>query len=224
MPPPSCWQVSAALCIDGSSYAFRHPASRAHWPFFALKTAGRWFPATPRAHSTCVRMWPSPLCGGSQEAMRPKKTILCVDDNEQAVSVRKFMLETRGYRVLALLVPEEALERFRQGGIDLVVCDLNMPRMDGNDLARRMKEIAPEVPIMLMSGSVKAFDRASHADCFLPKGACSPLELLDRVRMMLARKRGPKKGSLATGRSFVETDSFHAPERPGALPPSAFAP
>ena len=32
--------------------------------------------------------------------MRPKKTILCVDDNEQALSVRKFMLETRGYRVL----------------------------------------------------------------------------------------------------------------------------
>ena len=87
--------------------------------------------------------------------MRPKKTILCVDDNEQALSVRKFMLETRGYRVLASLVPEEAIEVFRQGGIDLVLSDLTMPRMDGNELARRMKEMTPEVPILLISGCVK---------------------------------------------------------------------
>jgi len=129
--------------------------------------------------------------------MRPKKVILCVDDNEQALSVRKFLLETRGYRVLASLVPEEALERFHQGGIDMVLSDLNMPRMDGNELARRMKEVAPEVPILLISGCVKAFDRATCADYFLPKGACSPLDMLDRVRMMLARKRGPKKAAFA---------------------------
>jgi len=133
--------------------------------------------------------------------MRPKKVILCVDDNEQALSIRKFLLETRGYRVLVSLVPEEALERFRQGGIDLVLSDLNMPRMDGNELARRMKEIAPEVPILLMSGCVKAFDRATCADYFLPKGACSPLDVLDRVRMMLARKRGPKKAVFASGQN-----------------------
>jgi CheY-like chemotaxis protein len=35
--------------------------------------------------------------------MRPKKTILCVDDNEQSLSIRKIMLETRGYRVLSAL-------------------------------------------------------------------------------------------------------------------------
>jgi two-component system response regulator CpxR len=45
------------------------------------------------------------------------------------------------------------LRVFRQGGIDLVLSDLTMPHMDGNELARRMKEIAPEVPILLMSGS-----------------------------------------------------------------------
>jgi CheY-like chemotaxis protein len=151
--------------------------------------------------------------------MRPKKTILCVDDNEQALSVRKFMLETRGYRVLAFLVPEEALESFQQGGIDLVVSDLHMPRMDGNELVRRMKEINPEVPAMLISGSVKAFDRATHADCFLPKGSCSPLEMLDRVRMMLARKRGPKKSTLA-GRTAIQGEQF---EQAGGQGMPAFA-
>jgi two-component system, OmpR family, response regulator CpxR len=140
--------------------------------------------------------------------MRPKKTILCVDDNEQALSVRKFMLETRGYRILASLVPEEAIEVFRQGGIDLVLSDLTMPQMDGNELARRMKEITPDVPILLVSGSVKAYERATCGDCFLPKWACSPLDVLERVRMMLARKRGPKKGSFVGPRAANQPGQF----------------
>jgi two-component system response regulator CpxR len=125
--------------------------------------------------------------------MRPKKTILCVDDNEQALSVRKFLLETRGYRVVAAYSGEEALEKFREGGVDLVLGDLVMPLMDGNEMVRRMKEIAPEVPMILISGSVKTFERANRADAFLPKGASTPVEMLERIRVMIARKRGPKK-------------------------------
>lgn len=125
--------------------------------------------------------------------MRPKKTILCVDDNEQSLSVRKFLLETRGYRVLSASSAHDALEIFRSGGIDLVVSDLLMPQMDGNEMVRRMKSLSPEVPMMLVSGTVKAFERANAADAFLPKGACSPVEMLERIRVMIARKRGPKK-------------------------------
>lgn len=125
--------------------------------------------------------------------MRPKKTILCVDDNEQALSVRKFMLETRGYRVLTALTGSQALDLFEQGGVDLVLSDLIMPQMDGNELVHRMKAMHPDVPMILMSGSVKGYERASHADAFLPKGACSPVEVLERIRVMVARKRGPKK-------------------------------
>jgi two-component system response regulator CpxR len=169
-----------------------------------------------RARSACARTAaPRNHAGAVRKTMRPKKIILCVDDNEQALSVRKFMLETRGYRVLATLVPDEALEVFRQGGIDLVLSDLTMPRMDGNELARRMKEIAPEVPILLVSGSVKAYERAACGDCFLPKGACSPLDVLDRVRMMLARKRGPKKGHFASIRNPGQGQDFDQPRSQG---------
>src|SRR5580698_3235303 len=125
--------------------------------------------------------------------MRPKKTILCVDDNEQALAVRKFLLETRGYRVVTSSSAHDALDLFRNGGIDLVLSDLLMPQMDGNEMVRRMKDISPEVPMMLVSGTVKAFERANRADAFLPKGACTPVEMLERIRMMIARKRGPKK-------------------------------
>jgi len=131
--------------------------------------------------------------------MRPKKTILCVDDNEQVLSVRAFLLQTRGYRVLAIASPQEALESIANsvpGAFDLLLCDLLMPGMDGNELVRRAKELQPALPAMIVSGTVTTYDRAGRADVFLPKGASSPAELLERVRVLVARKRGPKKAIL----------------------------
>ncbi len=128
--------------------------------------------------------------------MRPKKVILCVDDNEQVLSVRTFLLETRGYRVLSVSTSEEALDHLRAavpGTIDLLLCDLLMPQMDGNELVRRAKQLHPGLPAMIVSGTVNAADRALHADVFLPKGACSPAEMIERIRVLVARKRGPKK-------------------------------
>jgi CheY-like chemotaxis protein len=128
--------------------------------------------------------------------MRPKKTILCVDDNEQILSVRTFLLETRGYRVISVNSAQQALEIVQQsipGALDLLLCDLLMPQMDGNELVRRAKQIHPCLPAMIVSGTVTAFDRACCADVFLPKGACSAAEMIERIRVLVARKRGPKK-------------------------------
>ncbi len=129
--------------------------------------------------------------------MRPKKVILLVDGNEQALSVRKFMLETRGYRVVEAGSATDALERFSGGGIDLVLSDLLLPGMDGNEMVRRGKADSPETPALLVSATVKEFERAAAADAFLPKGAATPNELMDRVRTLLVRKRGPKRAHSA---------------------------
>jgi len=129
--------------------------------------------------------------------MRPKKSILCVDDNEQILSVRKFFLETRGcYRVLTAADAHQALDLLRStapGALDLLLCDLLMPQMDGNELVRRAKQLHPGLPTMIVSGTVTSFDRACAADVFLPKGASSPSEMLERIRVLVARKRGPRK-------------------------------
>ncbi len=130
--------------------------------------------------------------------MRPKKTILCVDDNEQILSVRTFLLETRGYRVISVATAQQALELVEQslpGSVDLLLCDLLMPQMDGNELVRRAKQLHPGLPAMIVSGTVNTFDRAVHADVFLPKGAASPAEMIERIRVLVARKRGPKKAA-----------------------------
>ncbi len=142
--------------------------------------------------------------------MRPKKVILCVDDNEQILACRTFLLETKGYRVVALTSAEAALEHLDtcvSGSVDLLLCDLIMPGMDGAELVRRARSLRPGLPTLLVSGTVTAFERGSAADSFLPKGASSPAELLERVRVLVARKRGPKKqvASLPCGYDAVHS-------------------
>jgi two-component system response regulator CpxR len=143
--------------------------------------------------------------------MRPKKTILCVDDNEQVLSVRTFLLETRGYRIVAVNTAQEALEvleRSLPGTLDLILCDLLMPQMDGNELVRRAKQLHPGLPAMIVSGTVNAFDRALNADVFLPKGASSPAEMIERIRVLVARKRGPKKAIPPAPTQPADVSSF----------------
>jgi len=127
--------------------------------------------------------------------MKPKRTILCVDENEQALSIRKIMLETRGYRVLACTSGQEALEQFRRGGVDLVLTDLLKSGLDGNKLIEEVKSLSPQTPAILLSGKSKIYDRETQADVFLAKGMCAPAELLERIRVLLIRKRGPRRAA-----------------------------
>jgi len=127
--------------------------------------------------------------------MKPKRTILCVDDNEQSLSIRKVMLETRGYKVVVSNNGEEALEIFKCGGVDLVLTDLVMPGLDGTELVAKIKALSPQTPAILFSGKIKVYEKDTLADVFLPKGMYAPAELLERIRLLLVRKRGPKRAT-----------------------------
>jgi len=126
--------------------------------------------------------------------MKPKKTILCADGNEQSLSIRKVMLETRGYRVLSYSSTDKALQRFKEGGIDLVLVDLIMPGFDGSGFIEQIKSLSPGTPAILLSSKVRSYDHQTPADVSLSKGMYGPAELLDRIRLLLVRKRGPKRG------------------------------
>ena len=143
------------------------------------------------------------LSAAPREPMKVKKTILCVDDNEQSLSIRKVMLETRGYRVVACNNGQDALAAFRQGGIDLVLSDLIMPGLDGTELIERIKNEAPCLPAILFSGKIKVYEKDTRADVFLPKGMYAPAELLERIRVLLVRKRGPKRSVHPEGSGVV---------------------
>jgi CheY-like chemotaxis protein len=141
----------------------------------------------------------------SGRKMKPKRTILCVDDNEQSLSIRKILLETRGYRVVSCTSAQEALSVFKKGGVDLVMTDLLMPEMDGGRLIEEIKSLSPQTPAVLISGKVKLYDRDTQADVFLPKGLYAPAELLERVRLLLIRKRGPKRPQPPKNRTAAQT-------------------
>ena len=128
--------------------------------------------------------------------MRPKKIILCVDDNEQELSVLKFMLATNGYRVLSALTGQEAIGIFAEVQVDLVLTDYAMPQMNGNQLVDRLKQIAPHIPMILLGDPQRMGGEMHVADALLAKKNCSAHELLERIKVMSVRKRGPRKGAL----------------------------
>lgn len=127
--------------------------------------------------------------------MRPKKVILCVDDNEQELSVLKFMLTTNGYKVLSATTGQEAISAFSANQVDLVLADFNMQPMKGDQLVHRLKAIAAHVPMVLMGDPQMTGSEIHVADAMLAKKNCSPQDLLERIKQMSARKRGPRKGT-----------------------------
>ncbi len=127
--------------------------------------------------------------------MRPKKVILCVDDNEQELSVLSYILTINGYRVLAATSAKEAIPLFAENTVDLVLADCAMPHMDGAQLVGRLKQIAHHIPMILLGDAQKMGSDLHAADAMLAKRNCAPQDLLERVKTMSARKRGPRKGS-----------------------------
>jgi CheY-like chemotaxis protein len=71
-----------------------------------------------------------------------------------------------------------------------------MPQMNGNQLVDRLKQLAPHIPMILLGDPQKMGSDLHAADVLLAKKNCSAQELLERIKVMSARKRGPRKGSV----------------------------
>jgi len=80
-----------------------------------------------------------------------KKRILLVDDEEGIQLLYREEFEEDGFEVTTAFNGEEALEQFSQEPPDLVILDINMPGMNGIEVLRRMKEINPNLPVILSS-------------------------------------------------------------------------
>ncbi len=135
--------------------------------------------------------------------MRPRKLILCVDGNERALAVRRFLLETRGFRAVTATSLHEAVAVLGAQQVDLVVAELRLPQFDGNHVIGQLKQLMPELPMLLTSESVRAGERTHQADAFLGKGNSSAAELMERIRVMSARKRGPRKATTVVARQMA---------------------
>ena len=82
-------------------------------------------------------------------------TILLVDDEELLRAGVQEMLEMSGYTVITATNGHEAMACLKQNAIDLVITDLVMPKMDGVDFVEQLRQIWPDVPVIVVSGSTR---------------------------------------------------------------------
>ena len=117
-------------------------------------------------------------------------TVLVVEDEEEVRSLTRDVLEMHGYAVLEALDPDDALRLggSHPGPIDLLITDVVMPRMNGPELARRLRAGRPTLRVLCMSGYPESTDRpAGEAtwNAWLQK-PFNPDGLIAKVRECLA--------------------------------------
>ena len=118
-------------------------------------------------------------------------TVLMVEDEVELVRVLRDYLERAGFRVQTASTGPEAVSQFQHSTPDIVLLDLNLPGMDGLDVARAMRRTT-SVPIIMVTARVDEADRLVGlelgADDYVVK-PFSPRELVARIRAVLRRAR-----------------------------------
>jgi len=117
-----------------------------------------------------------------------KFIILCVDDEQNSLALRKLVLEKSGYEVVTAASVNEALARFSPDEFDLVLSDILMPGRPGTDLAREIKTTYPDFPVVLLSGVNELPTEASYADAFISKVE-GPIRMCEKIAAVLGGHR-----------------------------------
>ena len=116
-------------------------------------------------------------------------TLLWIDDFQLGLEMYRSMFERLGYRVLTADSGEAGLRIAACHPIDLVVTDYEMPGMSGETVALALKELNPEIPVVLFSGSTTVPDRLRHLVAACCDKAGSREELLAAIHFLLQNKR-----------------------------------
>jgi DNA-binding response OmpR family regulator len=116
--------------------------------------------------------------------------ILAIDDNPQALKMLRLCLEKQDYEVIAAHSGSEGLREFQDNHPDLVILDIMMPDMDGWEICRSLREMSPNVPILILTVLKEKANvvrgLALGADEFVAK-PFRPGELVARIQALLRR-------------------------------------
>jgi CheY-like chemotaxis protein len=123
-----------------------------------------------------------------------KEVILCVDDEETSLRLRKPVLEQAGYEVMTAASAAQALEVLSSRKIDLLLTDYLMPGQTGTELARAAKSICPQLPVILLSGVSELPPDMEHVDLFVSKVE-GPQSMCEKVAAVLSAYRKEEPAS-----------------------------
>jgi CheY-like chemotaxis protein len=116
-------------------------------------------------------------------------SLLLIDDNAIQAATRQTILKRAGYFVIAVLSPQRALEQLRNNEypdpIDLVITDHIMPGMNGAEFVARLREFAPALPVLVISGLAEAEDEYAALDVDFRMKPLLPENLLATVHMLV---------------------------------------
>jgi CheY-like chemotaxis protein len=116
-----------------------------------------------------------------------KALILCVDDEELPLTLRKLVLQKQGYEVISARSAAEALQILESRSVDLVLTDHLMPGGTGTELAKSVKHVWPDLPVILISGVNEIPLDARYADLFISKVE-GPAAMCQKISAVLANQ------------------------------------
>jgi CheY-like chemotaxis protein len=114
------------------------------------------------------------------------KTVLFVDDHEVLADLSCDILEMQGYRAISAYSAADALRKFGQHDVDIVVTDYRMEVMNGLELARKLHQTHPGIPVILVTGYGPVDGGQDVAAC-LQKEELFPA-LLEKIEIFLRDK------------------------------------
>ena len=112
------------------------------------------------------------------------KAILFVDDHEILARLSCEILEMQGYRAVSAFSPEDALRKFDSDNFDILVTDFRMEGMNGVELARKIKEKSPHIPVIIVTG-YGPVDGGKDVNACLQKEDLFPA-LLEKIKLYLS--------------------------------------
>ncbi len=120
--------------------------------------------------------------------MQTSHLVLCVDDETIGLQVRRLLLERAGYRVLTAPDGYSGLDVFAREPVEAVVLDFAMPGMSGGEVARRMRQVKPHVPILMLSAYTSLPAEVTETvDLAMTKGEGAPALLTNLGSLISAR-------------------------------------
>lgn len=137
--------------------------------------------------------------------------ILVADDDKNTRLLYKAVLQSENYEVITAENGEEALAVLDREHIDLVVLDIMMPKMDGYEFTRTLREVRNDLPILMVSARQLPADKQkgflAGTDDYMTKPV-DETEMLLRIRALLRRARIASERRIVVGDVVLDYDSM----------------